>query len=831
MKWGGMLFASLLMVSSCQNEEIIETPSAGGQRISLTVGREGGSRTALVGDQAVWSKGDKIYVSSKDGKTTGVLTLQGEGGDATGTFSGFVFGNPANLAYSVYPAPTNGTTIDLANILASGQLNAPMIGAINQSADVDVQFRNQCGILYINMNGSEGENFQITANDIDIATDNTETVNVLQFAGTFDVKNISWASDGTPSLIFDNPTSFINVKNTNVAGSNSSVMYVPYYITTTNVALDKVTFMAGGTPMNDVPINFIEAENGFVGSVAKNSINELKSIAKIGDVVYASLQGAVNAVEDGGTITLVANETFTEQNRYNNGGYWDGLGYSGDKSFTIDLNGKTISQNGALNDYLMWFKNVGAKENVITIKNGTLDAGTTAYCALCTASSHENKLTINLENVTLKNNNSNGSTVKIRAGSVLNVNAGTKIIGENSYLGIENWNATVNIYDGAEIYMNGTSSYNGCLVGVGGNGTINVDGGYGKGVSGGLIAMTSGGTINVSGGEWIANTDGTFANSNKSVLIAQSDKQYNAGAGNAVVNVTGGTFKGGYNCYGNAVGDAQINISGGCFNADPSTYLTESCVSREVDNEYIIIAHDKESNTYTARDAKSFAAINAMMLDKSAGKYAKVVLANDIDFSGYTWTPVDSHADTNFWLTELDGQNHTISNLTINGQAMFTRFAGLGDVTIKNVTFDKANVNSNGKINTSILTVQTYQNVSLENVDVKYSSIIGGYKVAPLIATVYDESSSTITAKFKNCDVEDVTVKATQYDFCTTGMVAFVNAGDNDKIEFENCTVKNVELYAPNGYNAHAAIYTTGSSLLFNEAEGVTVTNVTFENI
>ena len=285
---------------------------------------------------------------------------------------------------------------------------------------------------------------------------------------------------------------------------------------------------------------------------------------------------AVNNVADGGVVTLGASFSFTteEGGRTNNGGWWDGLGYSGDKSFTIDLNGYTVGNaNGALNDYLFWFQNNGEKASTITIKNGTLDAGTTAFCALCTATSNKQTLTVNVENVNLINNHSNGSTVKVRGGSVLNVKAGTKITGKNSYLGIENWKATVNIYDGAEIYMNGTASYNGCLVGVGGNGTVNVYGGYGKGVSGGLIAMTSGGTINVSGGEWIANTDGTYANSNKSVLVAQSDKQYNAGAGNAVVNVTGGTFKGGFNCYGNAVGDAQINISGGNYNNNPTSFV------------------------------------------------------------------------------------------------------------------------------------------------------------------------------------------------------------------------------------------------------------------
>ena len=243
------------------------------------------------------------------------------------------------------------------------------------------------------------------------------------------------------------------------------------------------------------------------------------------------------------------------------------------------------------------------------------------------------------------------------------------------------------------------------------------------------------------------------------------------------------------------------------------------------------LGYNAEKKEYAVFTANGLSAANQMMANKTMGQGAKLVLGADIDFTGYTWTPVDSHADTSFWISEINGNGHTLSNLTINGQAMFTRFAGSGNVTVKNITFDKASVNSNGSINTSILTVQTYQNVLLDNVDVKNSTIIGGYKVAPLIATVYNESNSTITATLKNCDVENVTVKATSYDFCTTGMVAFVYAGDNDKIEFENCTVKDVKLYAPNVYSAHAAIYTTGSDTLFNEAEGVIVENVTFENI
>ena len=233
---------------------------------------------------------------------------------------------------------------------------------------------------------------------------------------------------------------------------------------------------------------------------------------------------------------------------------------------------------------------------------------------------------------------------------------------------------------------------------------------------------------------------------------------------------------------------------------------------------------------YLVTNAEGLATINAKLADKSAGRNVVVNLLADIDFTGKTWTTVDSHVDLGCTLKEFNGNGYTISNLTINGQAMFRRFANTADVTIKNLTFDNAKVNHNS-INAAIIVGHTYDNLILDNVDVKNSTIVGGYKVSTLVATVYNESSSSITATLKNCDVINTTVKAISYDFCTTGMVAFVYADDNDKVVFENCTVSDVKLYAPNVYTAHAAIYTTGSETLFNEAEGVTVTNVTFENI
>ena len=239
----------------------------------------------------------------------------------------------------------------------------------------------------------------------------------------------------------------------------------------------------------------------------------------------------------------------------------------------------------------------------------------------------------------------------------------------------------------------------------------------------------------------------------------------------------------------------------------------------------------KSGSTYSVTNAEGLALINSKMANNEAGVGITIELLADIDFTGKTWTPVRSHIDWKSTMNELNGNGHTIKNLTVNGQAMFTIFSNAHDVVVKDVTFDNAKVTCTG-INAAIIVGQTYNNLLLENVDVKNSAVVGSYKVATLVGTVYNESASTVTATLKGCDVVNTTVKSTGYDFCTTGMVSFVYADNNDKIEFENCTVSDVKLYGPNdGYKAHAAIYTTGSETLFNEAEGVTVTNVTFENI
>ena len=111
-------------------------------------------------------------------------------------------------------------------------------------------------------------------------------------------------------------------------------------------------------------------------------------VAKIGDVEYASLSKAINAVQNGGTITLLNDLDL------GNGAVLQ-VG-SPRKNFTIDLASHTLRADG---DCLIMLHN-GSQ---LTLKNGTLDGSRcTSYEGVLYISSNSGpKLT--LENVTAKN--------------------------------------------------------------------------------------------------------------------------------------------------------------------------------------------------------------------------------------------------------------------------------------------------------------------------------------------------------------------------------------------------------------------------------------------
>ena len=170
--------------------------------------------------------------------------------------------------------------------------------------------------------------------------------------------------------------------------------------------------------------------------------------------------------------------------------------------------------------------------------------------------------------------------------------------------------------------------------------------------------MSTGATINVSGGEWTANNDGTVAGDNSAVLVSQNNRSESGWACKSILNVTGGTFKGGFNCYGMGPGveadDAQINIKGGNFNADPANYVVAGYEATE------------NAGTYTVDKPAALKELEAAL-----AKGGNVTLTNDV-------TLLESIKVENNVVLDLNGKTITAP--------LFSAFevkAG-GELTVKN---------------------------------------------------------------------------------------------------------------------------------------------------
>lgn len=134
------------MVASCTDEKI-EREIGKGELFTLVVNQGPESRTELGDDKKTtnWSAGDRIYVTSEDGKTTGVLSLVDGVGENEGTFSGYIFGaDVKSLKYIVYPVPEDGK-VGVGGI-KKNRLDVPMIGQLG-NANAQAKLSNVGGMV------------------------------------------------------------------------------------------------------------------------------------------------------------------------------------------------------------------------------------------------------------------------------------------------------------------------------------------------------------------------------------------------------------------------------------------------------------------------------------------------------------------------------------------------------------------------------------------------------------------------------------------------------------------------------------------------------------
>jgi len=299
-------------------------------------------------------------------------------------------------------------------------------------------------------------------------------------------------------------------------------------------------------------------------------------VAQIGDKGYATLQAAVDDAQDGETIILINNITITASTAgYTDGTYTDGVRYTGDKSFTINFNGMTVTDDGCVNDYLIYLNNKGAKANEITFENGTIVSKNGCWSTVCVNGSAATQASVlNLNGMNITNSNdatySGNPTVRARNKATINVDAFTVITSDGASYGIacSTSDSVINIKSGATVVQknSGTSGGNSVFAAVGGKGVINIyDGATITSDLYGVHTMTTGTpVVNVYGGAITA-----------PVALKSST---NGGTGElATINVTGGTINGALETYTN---NGHIVVTGGTFSeAVDEKYCAEGYIS------------------------------------------------------------------------------------------------------------------------------------------------------------------------------------------------------------------------------------------------------------
>ena len=178
-----------------------------------------------------------------------------------------------------------------------------------------------------------------------------------------------------------------------------------------------------------------------------------------------------------------------------------------------------------------------------------------------------------------------------------------------------------------------------------------------------------------------------------------------------------------------------------------------------------------KDNNYYVFDKAGLADLNAYFAANSMNNVLwsrEYHIAADIDASGYTWNSVyvvvGNNANNGL---VIDGNGHTISNLTLNG-SMFTGTPNGGnDGTtpgyVKNITVDNATVT--GDHWTAVFWGNSYGELVYENVTVKNTSVTGNCNTAIFLGgTVYEDTKGVDNILFKNCKVENCSVVANGKD-------------------------------------------------------------------
>ncbi len=419
-----------------------------------------------------------------------------------------------------------------------------------------------------------------------------------------------------------------NISIPEVADDNTTPILVTINATE---GLENVALLHKNAPMTKVgSVGEVAADNEFyydkttgVITLATVGFSNFTLLSDITEFVVADSDALISALNADYDVKLGTDIVF------DNGVGTNGLSCTGDASFTIDLNGYTVSSD--LGGNALRFKigdgNDVVNKNVeITIKNGTVISGSNNWCAIsaATADNSGNKLVLNLQDLNVEANKAGDYAIKSWTGATIKANNVNVI---SSYAGC--------FYAvGGELELNNctatqtglhTAPYLSMAVGVSNNGKATINSGVytttpatkedanNQGSSHGswcVGVMNSGGTLIIN--------DGNFANGNYGDdSLATNARGLIFGDTASVVEINGGTFNALKNIidYQNNSGvqpNPNFIISGGVFNANPTVVTSYG----DVEIAEGLVVFDNGDGTYTVRkDATGKVAYRAYVLN------------------------------------------------------------------------------------------------------------------------------------------------------------------------------------------------------------------------
>ncbi len=293
-----------------------------------------------------------------------------------------------------------------------------------------------------------------------------------------------------------------------------------------------------------------------------------KVVAKIGNTGYASLQEAINEASDGSTIDIQDDLTV------------DTLTVTGDKTLTLNTNGKTITQNYSkyanYGDYKRLF-DISGKAKLTITGNGTFvgpndESGATHHdYSLIKVSDKDTKLTIVNGKFTVGGSGSDGMY------GIYSLNGATVILGDEE----TKTGPTINSFR-SPIGQNNTKSPSNITI-YGGNYTSRIKP---TGLKGdaywecSVIYAPATGSMNIYGGTFT----GYYGISSPYKTVTQNINIYGGTFNTTNISLFVDTKEG-------AAGQGEsrkISISGGIFSSDVSAYLADGYDIAKVGDKYAV---------------------------------------------------------------------------------------------------------------------------------------------------------------------------------------------------------------------------------------------------